>query len=387
MSDTATWAEETSTGRRRNLTCEETEAFWVFAAIEVLRLTGIRDEQLLELTHHRITEYRLPSTGEVVPLLQIAPCKTDSERLLRVSPELADVLSTIIHRQRGSSRAIPLVTSYDVHERVWNPPMPLLFQRDIGTEQRAFTPIALRKLLINALAATSLTDAAREPLVFSPHDFRRIFVTDAIMNGLPPHIAQVICGHKSLDTTMGYKAIYPAETIEAHRAFIARRRAARLSDEYRTPTEEEWDAFLAHFEKRKVIGTCARAFSSPRVHEHACIRCSLLRPDPAQRGRLEEIRDNLVARIAEAEQEGWLGEVEGLRVSLAGAEDKLAQLDAEATRRSNTVSLGMPALGQITLGRRETKESSPTADQAAAVSSEIGPWPHSARRPTRRTLR
>ncbi|THA23361.1 hypothetical protein [Streptomyces sp. A1547] len=28
----------------------------------------------------------------------------------------------------------------------------------------------------------------------------------------------------------------------------------------------------------------------------------------------------LIARIAEAEREGWLGEVEGLRVSLAGAE-------------------------------------------------------------------
>ncbi|MEV6145206.1 hypothetical protein ACIPJO_34430 [Streptomyces sp. NPDC086993] len=142
-------------------------------------------------------------------------------------------------------------------------------------------------------------------------------------------------------------AIYPAETIEAHRAFIARRRAIRPSDEYRTPTEEEWDAFLAHFEKRKVsIGTCARAFSSPCVHEHACIRCSLLRPDPAQRGRLEEIRDNLVARIAEAEREGWLGEVEGLKVSLAGAEDKLAQMDATTARTAATVDLGMPGFTQ-----------------------------------------
>ncbi|MFE9122854.1 hypothetical protein [Streptomyces sp. NPDC007172] len=50
----------------------------------------------------------------------------------------------------------------------------------------------------------------------------------------------------------------------------------------------------------------------------------MLWPDPAQRDRLVEIRDNLHARIAEAEREGWLGEVEGLRVSLAGAEDKLA---------------------------------------------------------------
>jgi hypothetical protein len=34
----------------------------------VLRLTGIRGEELLELSHHSITEYRLPSTGELVPL-------------------------------------------------------------------------------------------------------------------------------------------------------------------------------------------------------------------------------------------------------------------------------------------------------------------------------
>jgi hypothetical protein len=147
---------------------------------------------------------------------------------------------------------------------------------------------------------------------------------------------------------MGYKAIYPAETIEAHRAFIARRRATRPSEEYRTHTDEEWDAFLAHFEKRKVsIGTCGRAFSSPCVHEHACVRCSLLRPDPSQRGRLVEIRDNLIARIAEAEREGWLGEVEGLRVSLAGANDKLAQIDARQERRSSPVLLEVPSSDQI----------------------------------------
>jgi hypothetical protein len=346
------WAQDTGTGRRRNLTYEEDEAFWAFAAIETLRLTGIRGEELLELTHHSITEYRLPSTGELVPLLQIAPSKTDTERLLLVSPELADVLSAIVSRLRAPNGAIPLVAAYDVRERVWNPPMPLLFQRSVGSEHRAITPTALRKLLLNALAATGLIDAAGAPLVFSPHDFRRIFVTDAIMSGLPPHIAQIICGHASIQTTLGYKAIYPAEAIEAHRAFIARRRATRPGEEYRTPTDEEWDAFLAHFEKRKVsIGTCARAYATPCVHEHACVRCALLRADPAQRARLEEIRANLHARIAEAEREGWLGEVEGLKVSLAGAEDKLTQIDTTLRRRASTIQLGMPTFTDLA-GRR-----------------------------------
>jgi hypothetical protein len=62
-------------------------------------------------------------------------------------------------------------------------------------------------------------------------------------------------------------------------------------------------------------------------------------PDPAQRPRIAEIRDNLLARIAEAERERWLGEIEGLKVSLAGAENKLAQIDRR-TGRDSPVSLG-----------------------------------------------
>ena len=98
----------------------------------MLRLTGIRAEELLELSHHSLVQYRLPGTGDLVPLLQIAPSKTDAERLLVVSPELADVLSAIICRVRGSDEAIPLVRGRDPHELIWLPPSPLLFQRRTG---------------------------------------------------------------------------------------------------------------------------------------------------------------------------------------------------------------------------------------------------------------
>ncbi len=82
----------------------------------------------------------------------------------------------------------------------------------------------------------------------------------------------------------------------------------------------------------------------PRARD---VRCSLLRPSPGQRDRLEEIRANLHDRIAEAEREGWLGEVEGLKVSLAGAEDKLAQITATLQRKADAVQLGMPAFPDI----------------------------------------
>src|SRR5256884_3618557 len=205
--------------------------------------------------------------------------------------------------------------------------MPLLFQRRLRAENSPVTAQAIRQLLDIALAATGLTDATGRPLRFAPHDFRRLLITDAIMHGMPPHIAQLVAGHRDINTTMGYKAVYPEEVINGHRAFIARRRALRPSQEYRTPTDAEWEEFLGHFELRKVaLGDCGRSYDTSCIHEHSCIRCPLLRPDPAHRPRLADLCDNLQARIGEAQREGWLGEAEGLKVSLAAARHKLTQL-------------------------------------------------------------
>jgi len=310
---------------------------------------GIRAEELTELSHHSLTQYRLPATGELIPLLHITPSKTDVERLLVISPELADVLAAIIHRIRNDTGAVPLVIAYDIHECQFTPPMPLLFQRHVGADNRPISAATIRRWITAALAGTGLTDASGRPLTFTPHDFRRIFATEAIMNGLPPHICQLIMGHKNINTTMGYKAVYPEEVISSHRAFIARRREERPSAEYRAPTDAEWEEFLGHFEHRKVaLGDCGRAYGTGCIHEHSCIRCPLLRVDPAQQTRLAGIRDNLIARISEAEHEGWAGEAEGLKISLAAASNKLAQIELTSARRHQALHLGMPAFPGVT---------------------------------------
>jgi integrase-like protein len=354
------WVEDPNgASGRRDLTGEEDRAFWTWAAVETLRHTGIRIEELTELSHHSLIQYTLPSSGELVPLLQIAPSKTDTERLLVVSPELADVLAAIISRIRGEDGAVGCVASYDQHERVWNPPMPLLFQRRFSIEHRAIPSATIREWLDRALTGTGVTDAAGAPLRFTPHDFRRMFITDAVLHGMPPHIAQLVAGHRDINTTMGYKAVYPNEVINAHRAFIARRRALRPAEEYRVPTEQEWTEFLGHFERRRVaLGTCGRSYATPCIHEHACLRCPLLRPDPAERHQLIEIRDNLLARIAEARDHGWLGEVEGLQISLHGARQKLAHLN-QITVQRDRVPIGMPTYADAA-GRTITTSRQPT---------------------------
>jgi hypothetical protein len=131
-------------------------------------------------------------------------------------------------------------------------------------------------------------------------------------------------------------------------ARASRQQPSRTTCERPRITDTEWDEFLGHFERRRVaLGDCGRAYSTSCIHEHSCIRCPLLRISPDQRGRLKEIRDNLHARIAEAEREGWTGEAEGLKISLAAANSKLAQADMSATRRAERVNLGIPAYRDI----------------------------------------
>ena len=61
--------------------------------------------------------------------------------------------------------------TYDKRERIWNPLRCRLFQRTIGNEHRPFTALGIRKLLIDALAASGLTDVEGQPLSFWQHDF------------------------------------------------------------------------------------------------------------------------------------------------------------------------------------------------------------------------
>lgn len=61
-----------------------------------------------EITQLALINYRTPDTGEHLPLLQIVPSKSNQERVLLVSPELASVLATIIARHRADNGEVSL---------------------------------------------------------------------------------------------------------------------------------------------------------------------------------------------------------------------------------------------------------------------------------------
>ena len=49
----------------------------------------------------------------------------------------------------------------------------------------------------------------------------------------------------------------------------------------------------------------------------ACVRCPVLQVDPKMLPRLDELKEDFVARRGRAEHEGWLGEIEGINLTLA----------------------------------------------------------------------
>jgi hypothetical protein len=204
---------------------------------------------------------------------------------------------------------------------------------------------SIQNWLSSVLQLAGLTDTTGVPLRCTPHDFRRMFATEAVGSGLPVHIVSRLLGHTNLNTTQAYMAVFDEQLVRAYRSFLDNRRAQRPETEYREPTHEEWQEFQQHFQARKLeLGECGRPYGTPCKHEHACIRCPSLRVDPRARSRLVEIIANLRERITEAKLNDWLGEVQGLGVSLNEASRKLVALDRTRGRHAGPVDLAMPVI-------------------------------------------
>ncbi|WP_235990358.1 recombinase [Streptomyces ureilyticus] len=67
----------------------------------------------------------------------------------------------------------------------------------------------------------------------------------------------------------------------------------------------------------------------------------MLHINPKMLGRLEELESDLLGRLRRAEDENWLGEAEGINLTLTFLRGKREETQRRARRP--TVELGMPA--------------------------------------------
>jgi integrase len=103
-----------------------------------------------------------------------------------MSAELFHVIACIIRRlTRNGQRAVPLATRDDIHERITTDPQPFLFQRHIGQRNEVQTQNAANTMLAGVCDKITAEHPEFAGRRFSPHDFRRMFATDLVNNGLP----------------------------------------------------------------------------------------------------------------------------------------------------------------------------------------------------------
>ena len=257
------WAEEPDSGRRRDLSFEEHRGvldLGRWSRCSATPASASRNSPNCRTTASSNTGCRRPESSSRC-------CRSPRRRPTRSGCWSSHPSSPTCWRRSSAASAatadVPLVVSYDKNERVYNPPMPLLFQWRRRLEDQPVSRDGAARIPRPRARRDRGQRRRRPPLRYTFHDFRRMFITDAILHGMPPHIAQLVAGHRDINTTMGYKAVYPEEVINGHRAFITRRRALRPSEEYRMPTDEEWAEFLGHFARRKVaLGECGRSYDT-----------------------------------------------------------------------------------------------------------------------------
>ncbi|MER6237674.1 tyrosine-type recombinase/integrase [Streptomyces clavifer] len=168
-------------------------------------------------------------------LLVVTPSKSDRERIIPMSAELFHVVAQVIRRHRNEHGTVPVCVRYDSHERTWSEPLPYLFQNFHGGTQRGMASITVWRLIGRACDELALKYAQFKDIRFAPHDFRRLFATELVNNGLPIHIGAALLGHLDIRTTRGYVAVFDEDVISNYHQFLARRRAERPKEEYRDP--------------------------------------------------------------------------------------------------------------------------------------------------------
>ncbi|MBT2398494.1 site-specific integrase [Streptomyces sp. ISL-100] len=219
--------------------------------------------------------------------------------------------------------------------------MPFLLQRHLGTACGVMSGATVLNMLGRSCTELAATNSAFMGLKFTPHDFRRLFATEIVNGGLPIHIGAALLGHLDLRTTQGYVAVFAEDIVGHYQAFLNHRRSLRPESEYGEVTPEEWAEFEEHFDKRKVeLGNCARPYGTPCQHEHACVRCPMLQISPKMLPRLAELEKDLLLRRKRAEEEQWLGEIDGIELTLTFLRTK--QDEAARLAQRPVVDLGVP---------------------------------------------
>lgn len=328
---------------RREAWRAEAIAFWNWAFLELLLQSGVRIEEAHNLTVFDILR-RTDSLGRVYFLLHIEPSKFDKARLIPIGDSLGKVLSEIIiHVKRfyGLDH-VPPIDHFDFHEQRPLPRAPYLLQG--RTRPHMIGRSTIRAGLVELSRQASARRHDGTPLDIGPHDCRRVFASEHLNNGTPPHVLRALLGHERLDTVMIYAKLYPGTLIEEYRRHVRGvYQAVHGPEVLRAPTADEWTALERSCELRD-MGThlCALPTGDHCPKGLVCLGCVHAQPKKSALPLFEKMRANHARELARAEaRHEPLGQLASRRL-------ELARLD-QAVRRAQELSVDVAAAMEAAL--------------------------------------
>jgi integrase len=317
----------------RKVCRSEAITFWDWAFLELLVQSGLRFEEAHNLTVFDILR-RSDSRGRTYFLLHVEPSKFDKARLIPIGDSLGKILSEIIiHVKRFYGRdSVPPIDHFDFNEQMPLPRAPYLLQGRTRPQMigRSTIRAGLKDLSIKAGA----TRHDGNPLNISPHDCRRVFASEHLNSGTPPHVIQALLGHERLDTVMIYAKLYPGTLVEEYRRHIRGvYQAIHGPEVLRAPSEAEWQELERSCDLRD-MGThlCALPAGDHCPKGLVCLGCVHAQPKKSALPLFQQMHASHTRELVKAEKRCEpLGQIASRRL-------EISRLD-QAIRRAQELSI------------------------------------------------
>jgi integrase len=288
--------------------------------ITVLRHTGLRIGELLDLELDHLVDYGPNGTWLRVPL-----GKLNDERSVPVDDVALEALDEWL-THRTSQRPRP-------HPRDGHLADFVFVERG-----RRLGPTRIQRGLRDAVAAGGITGPGGEPLRVVAHQLRHTWATELANAGMSIQALMTLLGHRSPEMTIRYARLASPTLKAAYdqaAGKIARRIPVAPADRPPIPDRVEWLA--AEMLKTRVAhGYCARDLAAEACpYANICETCPnfVTAPEfaPALEAQLADIRD----LRDDAEARGWTSETTRHQRVITSLEGHLRRLSAERTREGS----------------------------------------------------
>ncbi len=279
--------------------------------LQVLRGTGLRVGELLDLEVGAVVDYGPAGTWLRVPLGKLA-----TERTVPLDEQTLQALDEWAHR-RGGHRPIP-------HPRTRRPTDFLFTEHG-----RRLGATRLRNGLIAAVTQAGLRDPAGRLLTVTPHQLRHTYATTLANAGMSLQALMALLGHVTPEMTIRYATLASPTLRGAYDEAMGKmRRHLTLTPAGRPIVPDKVSWLASEMLKTRVAhGYCSRHESQgPCPYANICETCDNYTPatefEPALTDQLADIR----ALQADAAQRGWTGEEERHRHVAEALENHLTSI-------------------------------------------------------------